>query len=140
MASSGPVNGLQFIYANSHWSGNYDFGYNGPGHTHNPDRPSTPNTENDTFTRCGKTYKAGEFGNFMAGFQGAIYDQTYFSHWPFPAETVVKAAGIYYHISGNTDAKNDPWDKTGRRDINRGEKDAWNFTKNGGKCGCVGNQ
>jgi RHS repeat-associated protein len=123
-ATAGRIQGLKNIYNNSR--GKYDFGWNGH--------------DKDTFTRCGKSLNADQFGNYIAGFEGAAYDQNYFwttgAIW---AEASVKIFGVIYHVRGATKAKDDPWDKTGRPDINAGERDGWNFGKNGGACGCGAN-
>ena len=82
---------------------------------------------------------ADQFGNYMAGFEGAAYDHFYF--WTtglITAQVAVEIYGIKYHITGQTKAKNDPWDKTGRPDIRRGERDGWSFAGNNGKCSCEG--
>jgi RHS repeat-associated protein len=124
-STAGRLGGLWNIFNNSKGNGPYDFSWNEA-------------TESDTWTRCGKTYNAGQFGNYVAGFQGAAYDQKYFwttgAIW---AETAVKGFGILYHIiPGQSKAVNDPFDRTGFPDINAGEKDGWNFGSNNGKCGC----
>ena len=59
----------------------------------------------------------GEFGNYIAGFAAAAYDQKYASTIISPisrimAQTLVEDAGILYHASGATKAKNDPLDRT----------------------------
>lgn len=43
---------------------------------------------------------------------------------------------IYAYVRGDTLAKNDPFDATGRPDINPGEFDGWNFHLRGRDCGC----
>lgn len=117
-ATAGRVRGIANIHHNSQGGGPYDFGHD-PNGIH----------QDDTWTRCGRKMNAWQFGNYIAGFQGAAYDEKYF--WTTGA---VKAAGLYYHLTGDTDAQNDPFDRTGFPDINNGEKDGWNFFKNGGKC------
>jgi hypothetical protein len=76
-----------------------------------------------------------QFGNYIAGFEGAAYDQEYFwttgAIW---AETAVEDFGILYHLSGKTEAKNDPFDLTGLPDIFNGEHDGWHFHQNGQCC------
>jgi hypothetical protein len=56
------------------------------------------------------------------GFKGAAYDGNVVS--PFPALDAVYLAGLYYHLTGDTKAKNDPFDNTGRPYITRGANDA----------------
>jgi hypothetical protein len=123
-ATVGPVQGLRNIRNNSKGEGPYDFGWN--------------EHANDTWCVYGKKMNADQFGNFIAGFQGAAYDANYF---PPIALATVKAAGIGYHVTGRTKAPNDPWDKTGMPDINAGAKAATNFISSpirndNNKCGC----
>ncbi len=121
-ATAGRLQGLRNIYNNSR--GQYDFGWN--------------SHEHDTWTRCGNKYNADQFGNYIAGFEGAAYDNYYFwTTGAFVAEAGVELYGIKYHITGATKAKNDPLDKTGRPDIRAGEKDGWNFNNPGRDCGCT---
>ena len=120
-ATAGRIQGLRNIYNNSR--GKYDFGWNGH--------------DQDTFTRCGKSLDANQFGNYIAGFEGAAYDQNYFwTTGALTAQASVEIYGVIYHLRGATKAKDDPWDKTGRPDIRAGERDGWNFGKKGGACAC----
>jgi hypothetical protein len=107
-ATAGPIEGLLNIRDNSQGEGPYDFGWN--------------SHQNDTFCVGGRRMNADEFGNYIAGFQGAAYDGNVFS--PFSALDAVYAAGLYYHLTGNTKAVNDPFDNTGRPMITRGAQDA----------------
>jgi RHS repeat-associated protein len=123
-ATSGRIQGLRNIYNNSR--GRWDLQYN-------------PKYQNDTWTWCGKKMDAAQFGNFIAGFQGAAYDHYYFwttgTIW---AQAAVEVYGIKYHLRGATKAKHDPFDRTGRPDIRAGERVGWNFLENKGTCGCGG--
>ncbi len=96
-ATAGPIQGLLNIKHNSQGLGPYDFGWNQ--HKH------------DTFCVNGKRLTADQFGNYIAGYQGAAYDQYVTS--PYPALATVYADGLYYHIMGDTKAVNDPFDTTG---------------------------
>lgn len=62
-------------------------------------------------------------GNFMAGYLSGIYDSYYFwttgAIW---AQGSVDAAGILYHLTGRTQATNDPLDRTGMPDILREQR------------------
>ena len=88
----------------------------------------------NTYTRCGRTFNADEFGNYVAGFQGAAYDRKYHPH--ALAKSLVEEAGLFFHLIGNTKAKDDPYDDTGFPLIHAGEADGGSFNENGGKCGC----
>jgi len=130
-ATAGRIKGLQNIRHHSDnrgglgsSEGDYDFGWG--------------KQKDDTWTRCGKKMNADQFGNYVAGFQGAAYDHYYFwTTGAFTAQASVEAVGIYYHLTRHTKATNDPWDKTGRPDIRAGERDGWNFSKNPSGCGCA---
>jgi hypothetical protein len=123
-AIAGRVQGLWNIKNNSQGNGPYDFEWNA-------------DTINDTWTRCGKTVHADEFANYIAGSQGAAYDtENYWTTGMFFAETLVKGAGITYHVAGLTKAKHDPFDRTGFPKINQGEQDAMSF-KSHGSCSCA---
>jgi hypothetical protein len=52
---------------------------------------------------------AAQFGNFVAGFQAEAWDLTYLGPFLNLAVPLTEAAGIAYHASGNTSAKNAPW-------------------------------
>jgi RHS repeat-associated protein len=95
-ATAGPIQGLLNIENNSTGGGPYDFGYN--------------SHANDIFNASGQTMTADQFANYIAGYQGEAYDQ-YVS--AYPALLNVYLAGLKYHITGDTKAKNDPCDKTG---------------------------
>jgi RHS repeat-associated protein len=121
-ATAGRIQGLLNIQRNSEGKGPYDFGYT--------------DAMDDTWTRCGVTMDADHFANYVAGFQGAAYDDAFYWTTGFIwAETAVKGAGILYHITGRTKAVNDPWDRTGFPMINAGERDGENFA-NKKQCGC----
>jgi hypothetical protein len=83
---------------------------------------------------------AGDFGNYLAGFQAGAWDELYYDNpWrPFvrPAESLAYLAGIYYHASGQSDVPNDPWDNTGMPWIKNGADDGRAFGGNKGKCKC----
>jgi len=80
-----------------------------------------------------------EMGNFIAGFDGAVYDKRYF--WTTGslglngAQRVVEYAGYGYHLTGQTDAVNDPWDHTGMPAIKAGEAFGWNWHGPNSACG-----
>ncbi|MDR3412316.1 MAG: RHS repeat-associated core domain-containing protein [Formivibrio sp.] len=105
-ATAGPIQGLVNIYNNS--TGKYDFGW-------------IPQNRYDTWTVNGQTMDASQFGNFIAGFEGASYDLKYFALTGTDAEEAVMLAGLYYHLSGKTHAHDDPLDFTGMPDIINGE-------------------
>jgi hypothetical protein len=113
------------IRNHSQGSGDFDFAHN--------------SHAGDTFTVCGIKMSPGDFGNYIAGFQGGVWDRKYrwYPYWPgLHAQALVEAAGIYYHMVGDTDVSNDPWDKMGMPWIGRGEDVGWNVYKSQGKCGC----
>ena len=121
-AVAGPEQGLSNIFHNS--TGRFDFKLNQP---------------DDTFCVNGHRMTAPQFGNYIAGFAGKAYDQTY-SPFGLPvAEAAVKAGGIAYHL-GDGFPPPDPLDKTGFPDINNGENAAPGFlgapAPRNGKCGC----
>jgi RHS repeat-associated protein len=112
-ATEGPVQGLINIKENSKGMARFDYGWNGQG--------------GNTWTRNGVKMDADQFGNYIAGFQGAAYDQAYntssgFSILPV-AKNIVESAGILYHLMGLTKAHNDPFDHTGMPMIQAGERD-----------------
>jgi hypothetical protein len=78
-STAGRFSGLLNIYHNSKGNGPYDFGWN--------------EHKGDTFARCGRKFNADEFGNYVAGFQGAAYDQKYYPHGL--AESLVEEFGVY---------------------------------------------
>jgi RHS repeat-associated protein len=134
----GYFQGLWNIRNNSQGGGPYDFG-------HDP----TGVHQGDTWTRCGIKMSAGDFGNYIAGFQAGAWDRKFNQAVPGTTFAIglVKLADIYYHLTGDTDVPNDPWDKTGMPWINSGIDDGFNFhsyplenpifyPKDGGKCGC----
>ena len=102
-ATVGPINGLLNIRDNSQGAGPYDFGA-----ANNPHK-------DDTFNVNGRSMNADQFGNYIAGFQGAAYDAKVTS--PFPALLTVMGFGILYHVTGETKAINDPLDLTGLPDV-----------------------
>ena len=134
-ATSGFFAGLSFIYKHSKGNGPYDFGYNVV-------------TSIDTFTRCGLRMSATDFGNYMAGFQAGAWDDAFYGDrqvgfsrnhlWQLRyAEGTVQAVGLLYHnLPGQSFAKNDRWDNTGRPWITLGSNDGRTFSKEGGTCGC----
>ncbi len=123
-ATAGRINGLQNIANYSSASGKFDVGNN--------------EHANDTWTRCGRKMNASQFGNYLAGFEGAAYDYQY--RWTTgsggSAESAVYWFGLYYHLSGRTKSKWDKWDNTGRPDIFNGTIDGWSFHDLGSDCGC----
>lgn len=107
MVSNGAAGGLGYIaYQSTH---DYDFSYN--------------SHRNDTYTYDGEKMDASDFGNFIAGFEGSIWDQA-FGVNAGVAQTAVEAAGVLYHIFGLTEAIDDPWDRTGMPFIKKGAKAA----------------
>jgi RHS repeat-associated protein len=132
-ATSGYFSGLWNIHNHSTGGGDFDFGHN--------------EHAGDTFTRCGMKMSAGDFGNYIAGFEGGAWDDAHYgdreigfsSNHTYQlryAETMARLAGLYYHVKGDTDVKNDPWDKTGWPWITNGADDGRSFSKKGGGCGC----
>ncbi len=107
-ATEGPIQGILNIRDNSQGRGPYDFGWN--------------SHRNDTFCVNGRRMNADEFGNYIAGYQGAAYDGNLLS--PFSALDAVYAAGLWYHLTGDTKAVNDPFDATGRPFIALGSNGA----------------
>jgi RHS repeat-associated protein len=103
-AIQGPIQGLENIYNNSSGAGKYDYGYT--------------KQAADTWCINGRKLNADQMANFMLGFQAQAYDNTY----PVgnAALNVGGLAGIYYHVTGQSKVKNDPWDNTGFPDINSG--------------------
>jgi hypothetical protein len=74
-------------------------------------------------------------GNFIAGFEGAVYDRNYFfTTGGGNAEAAVLGAGLVYHMSGNTMATNDPFDRTGIPDILSGAQFGWRYSGLGTGC------
>lgn len=122
LATVGPVKGLLNIRENSQATGPFDFAY-------------TP-LANSTWNRCGRRMNAAEFGNYVAGFQGAAYDLTFLGRFLALAQPMVELAGVTYHATGNTSARNDPWDRTGMPDIKAGELGGWNFAYGSAKSSC----
>lgn len=110
-ATAGYFHGLWNTFNHSRGNGDYDFGWN--------------EHQNDTFTSCGRKMTAGEFGNYMAGFQTGAWDDGFYGDrqigfsrnhlWQLRyAEMTARLAGLFYHlVPGQTLAQNDPWDKTG---------------------------
>lgn len=89
-------------------------------------------TEHDTWTFDGITMSSSQMGNFVAGFSGAVYDAHFNAYVPV-AQLAVEGAGIYYHLTGKTRAKNDPLDFTGAPDIASGENAGYVFKPSGPK-------
>ncbi len=143
-ATAGPIQGLINMFNNStgklnpsdggfdaHDPGKYDFGlltqYSG-----------------DTWTVMGYTMDPSHFGNFIAGWEGAAYDNAYLEGGWSPgsgAELAMEGGGLWYHAMGQTLAINDPLDFTGMPDILKGEivENAWeSLLQLAGipKCGC----
>jgi hypothetical protein len=100
-ATSGPLSGLVNIYRNS--VGQYDFGWNDP-------------DQSDTWCVNGRTLNVDQMGNFIAGFEGQAYDQT-FNSSSINALQLVIEGGIAFHQTGRTKSVNDPNDLTGYPDI-----------------------
>lgn len=75
---------------------------------------------------------ADQMGNFIAGFEGAMYDAEYFNTTGGGnAEGAVMLGGVIYHLVGATKAKNDPLDRTGMPDIVNGERFGWKLANIG---------
>jgi RHS repeat-associated protein len=129
-ATAGYFKGLWKIGNHSTGQGDFDFAHN--------------DHAGDTFNVCGQQISAGDFGNFIAGFQGAAWDHKYDWRWflspilvpPGFATNTAIVAGQYYHVKGDTDVPNDPLDATGIPWILRGAVAGWNFPKDNRKCGC----
>ncbi len=127
-ATAGPMQGLYNIAKNS--TGQYDFK-----NDKNPNHGST-------WCVNGQRMDAAQFGNYIAGFEGAAYDATWASGGAPVAEAGVKAGGIFYHV-GDAENGDIPWsdalDSSGRPDINAGENAASNFLgspNNNKECPC----
>ncbi len=129
-ATAGYFEGLWNIRNHSTGMGDFDFAHN--------------RHSGDTFNVCGQQMSAGDFGNFIAGFQGAAWDHKYYWPWflspilapPGSATLTVIVAGQYYHVTKDTDVPNDPLDATGIPWILRGAVAGWKFSKGNDKCGC----
>ena len=102
-ATAGFFKGLVNIYNNSSSLGQYDFDNNVHAF--------------DTFMVNGHLLNAGQFGNFLAGYQAQAYDYKY--HVPFALQEMY-IAGVGLHLLHNTNAINDPWDQTGIPYISEG--------------------
>jgi RHS repeat-associated protein len=125
-ATAGFFRGVSNLRNHSQGGADYDFAHN--------------KHAGDTFVRCGVTMSAGDFGNYIAGFQAGAWDDfNYGSGWRSLvryAEGAAYVAGIYYHWSGQSDVPNDKWDMTGRPWITLGVKDGRTYSKSYGDCGC----
>jgi RHS repeat-associated protein len=95
-ATEGLFSGIKNIYDLS--MGDYDFG-------------NSEKYGDDTFCVNGRHMTAFEFGNFIAGYEAALYERKF--HHAFPAIASVYGAGLVLHLGGATTAKNDPFDRTG---------------------------
>jgi RHS repeat-associated protein len=107
-ATEGPLQGLLNIKSNS--QGDFDFKDSG-----------------DTFCINGKQMSDAAFGNFIAGFAGQAYDDTYGGH--LALETVL-LFGVGYHIQAYENGKidfGDILDASGRPDILAGARSARSF-------------
>jgi len=135
-ATAGYFGGLWNIRNHSQGGGDYDFAHD-PSGIH----------QSDTWNRCGLKMSAGDFGNYIAGFQAGAWDQLYYGDREIGfslkhtyqlryAEFVTNLAGIYYHSFGQSDVLNDKMDKTGRPWITLGADDGRTFYNRNGKCGC----
>jgi RHS repeat-associated protein len=115
-ATAGPIQGLKFIYHKS--KSDYDFGGVDP-KAHGGAESRT----NDIYDfGNGLTMKADNFANFVAGFEGASWDNKYTLGLFGPAKTAVEGYGVYYHWSGQSkSSKYDKYDRTGMPDIWKGE-------------------
>jgi RHS repeat-associated protein len=128
-ATYGPDIGLLYIFENSLFR--YDFGY-------------TMYSSDDTWTFCGQKMNAYQFGNFIAGFQGAAYDREFFlinlllQRRANFAENLVEDGGIFIHILHATAGDWDPLDKNGMPDIKNGERTGWRFSGKNSNCECSG--
>ena len=107
-ATAGLLQGLLNIYNNSGTAGKYDFKLT---------------KKDDIFCLDGQPLSAPEFGNFVAGFSGRAYDQTYFSAFTPFAGLGVRAAGFIYHNFDSDDRLN----RTGLPFINAGDAYATSF-------------
>jgi len=147
-ATAGYFSGLGNIFEHHRgWrgvpnQGDYDFGHN--------------DHQYDTFTRCGRKMTASEFGNYIAGFDTGAWDDAFYGDreigfnlqhtWQLRyAEATARAFGVGYHLAnylipGQTNAENDPLDKTGFPWITMGANDGRTFSRDGGMtgraCGC----
>lgn len=98
-ATSGWLSGALNIFQHSSALGDYDFAWN--------------EHKNDTFCIKGQKLDAGQFGNFLAGYQGQAYDE---NEWlsPIPGLASVAVAGFLYHYTGHSYASGiDPYDRLG---------------------------
>ena len=132
-ATAGFFNGLWNVRNHSTGGGDFDFAHN--------------EHASDTFTRCGVKMSAGDFGNYIAGFQAGAWDNAYYGDREIGfsldhlyqlryAEALARLAGVYYHITGDTNVDGDPWDKRGFPWITLGADDGRAFSQKGGGCGC----
>jgi RHS repeat-associated protein len=132
-ATAGYFKGLWDIRNHSTGGGDFDFAHN--------------EHAGDTFTVCGIKMSAGDFGNYIAGLQAGAWDDAFYGDREIGfslshlyqlryAEATARLAGLYYHLRGDTDARNDPWDKTGWPWITLGANYGRTFSKKGGGCGC----
>ena len=127
-STSGYFTGLRNILNHSNGGGDFDFAHN--------------EHAADTFKRCGVTMTAGDFGNYIAGFQSGAWDDAFYGdklrdgNQLRYAEASARFAGIYYHLRGWTDVKNDKFDRRGVPWITLGANDGRNFSKKGGVCPC----
>jgi RHS repeat-associated protein len=132
-ATAGYFKGLWNIRNHSTGGGDFDFAHN--------------EHAADTFTRCGIKMSAGDFGNYIAGFQSGAWDDAYYGDREIGfslkhlyqlryAEAIARGAGVFYHLKGDTDVQNDRWDRTGMPWITLGADDGRIFSNRGGGCGC----
>ena len=135
-ATAGYFKGLWNIRNHSQGGGDYDFAHD-PNGIH----------QADTWTRCGIKMSAGDFGNYIAGFQGGAWDQVNYGDREIGfnlkhtyrlryAEFLVNLGGIFYHATGQSDVPHDPGDKTGRPWITLGADDGRAFYDMNAKCPC----
>lgn len=133
-ATAGYFKGLRNIFHHSSGGADFDFAHN--------------EHAGDTFTVCGIKMSAGDFGNFMAGFQSGAWDDAFYGDvdmgfslkhlWQLRyAETVARMFGAGYHLKGDTDVPNDRLDKGGMPWITLGADYGRSFSQRGGGCGCL---
>lgn len=107
-STAGPIQGLKNIHRNSNQSAKYDFYYN--------------QQRNDKWHLWGDTFDSSMMANFVAGFEGRVYDSKYTWEMIPVAQRTVEAYGIGFHVTKRSKEKHDPLDRTGMPDIKHGER------------------
>jgi RHS repeat-associated protein len=81
---------------------------------------------NDRFCVNGHWISASSFGNYIAGFEGRMYDIIHDQGMP-TLLPLVALEGLFYHAGRNSRSPDDFWDSTGRPDITAGAQfaDHW---------------